>query len=268
MTVHTLITVTDRRYLANCTLVLKSFRTGFPTADIAIWVNSGTNATEILELSGKEPGCKDAVLIPLGSTLHHAEWIRKVINGHNGHDPLVIVDPDVHFWKSCEDWRFNSLMAGFHVPEMFNDWAQCKSFERLHTSFLWFKDTNALKHKIHDAYPWANKTQGEYCPCDPFMPSVKFIRGEPVFWDTCAVLYNMIGGEAFTPEHLACYEHLNSAGFVQTITDRMGGKTGQDFRLFHELAPLNMEFVRQFSWSLTDKYYRKKALEAQLTKPK
>jgi hypothetical protein len=185
-----------------------------------------------------------------------------MIHSHTEERPLVILDADVHFWKSCEDWKFNALMAGYYCPEMMNDWAQCRSVPRLHTSFLWFSDVPRLRQMLR----WDDYPNDAYTPSDLFMPSVKYLNGERIFWDTCAGLYNMIGGAHFTQEHTDCYEHLNSAGFVEEMVKRMGGKTGEDFKTFHALAPADMKFVKTFCWPLVAKYYRRKSVEAQVMK--
>ena len=96
------------------------------------------------------------------------------------------------------------------------------------------------------------------------MGSVQFINGEPIFWDVCAGLYNMLGGEHFGAEHLACYEHLNSASWVEEQVKRLGGKTGEDFRMFHKLAPSDPELVRAFGWPMVKRYYSRKNIEAQV----
>lgn len=261
MKVQILIAVPEEKYYDNCTLVFKTLRFGFPTAKVHVTVNAvGPSAVRWRATNAASAGGADGI-VQADHRLHHADWIKQCIEEHQDSDgPLIILDGDCHFWKSCEDWKFDALMAGYYVPEIWNDWSQCRSMPRLHASFLWFKDVPALRHALKAACPLAD----EYIPYNPFMGSLQFINGEPIFWDTCSNLYNTIGGAHFGPEHLACYEHLNSSGFRDEMARRMGGKTGEDFTTFHTVAANNMEFVRTFGWSLVGQYYIQKRKQAEL----
>jgi len=236
-------------------------RVGFPTAEVHVYVNRvGLEQDQYNACFIAHAARADFVRL-VDERVHLADWIRGCVESCSDEDgPLVTLDGDVHFWKSCEGWTFPNLLAGYYVPEIFNDWAQCKSVARLHTSFLWFSRPRAMLEKLKQVYRW----NGEYCPCDPFMGRVMFKEGRPVFWDVCANLFHMIGGDRFGDEHTACYEHLNSAGFVEEMAERLGGKTGEDFKLFHALAPKDPELVRTLSWPLVKRYYRKKEIEAQV----
>ncbi len=255
MKVEILISIPDTKWFDNCTMVFKTLRVGFPTAKLHVTINGVGRQADQYEASGMASAVANEVWME-GAELHHGEWVRRVLENAEG--PTVLLDGDIHFWKSCEDWNFNALMAGYYVPEIFNVWSQCRSVARLHTSFLWFKDPAALRREIGRVY----QRNDAYSPCNPYMPETRFINGEPIFWDTCANLYNMIGGQHFTDAHTACYEHLNSAGFVDKVAGLMGGKTGEDFMRFHTLAPNNPELLRTFGWPMLKHYYRQKHIEA------
>lgn len=256
-----LVSIPDSKFYENCTLVKNTLRVGFPTAEIHVSINDiGTNSDRVYARREFEAAGADYVFM-LPKRIHHADWIREsLVIPSDDRRPVVILDADIHFWKSCEDWEFKTLMAGFYCPEMWNDWAQCRSVPRLHTSFLWFSDPHKLWLKLSQIYP----LNGEYTPCNPFMCSVNWINGEPIFWDSTAGLYNMIGGAHFGPEHTECYEHLNSSGFVEEMVRRMKGKTGQDFAMFHRLAPDQPDMVKMFCWPLVKRYYSRKSIEAQI----
>lgn len=262
-TVCILISIPDSKYFDSCTLALKTVRVGFPTADIMVTINAQTSREDSLRVVKM---CEDiaAGWHILDKEVHHAAWIAQQVQEYPG--TLIILDGDTHFWKSCEDWKFADLIAGYYVPEMWNDFAKCRSWERLHTSFLWFADTELVLDRIKALYPPAFQKCGEYCPLDPFMPSVKFIKGEPVFWDSTAVLYNMLGGSRFGPEHLDCYEHLNSASFFDVMHERLEAK--ELFTWLHTEAVKDPLLLKPFLWNNVNTYYRQKHLQLYINPPK
>ena len=286
ITVKILVTVNNMSQFRASTLCFESLRVGWPTADIHVYVNGGEHfqatMSRIITISqarkdGRhctEYGPEFTVhgVVPDDGTdkIHHAEWIRKhVKQEYSG--PLVIADPDIVYWKSCEDWEFlpKTLFAGYWHPRMWNDFAQCVSVQRIHTSMMVFPDTAALWDGICEAYPLAQEPHGEYCPCDPFMPAVRFDGSIPTFWDTCANLYNMllsIKGEIrqwpalehFGSRQLSCYDHLNSASFYDVMVERLDEETSQGFVIAHR------EWVKNPTpglWRLVDEYYKQKAIE-------
>jgi hypothetical protein len=265
MLVRTLIAVTDPKYLESCTYFLNTVRVGFPKADIIAEVNLGETIPSYFSKLAKRGSDVGVKVCPTPKLLHHADWIRRVIEDTEG-GPLVIIDPDTHFWKSCEDWEFPGyLMAGYYVPEMWNDFSKCKSYARLHSSFLFFPDVTALKERIQKLYPYSFGKLGNYHPCDPFMPSVKFVDQKPVFWDTCSVLYHMVGGYRFTEKELDCYEHLNSASAVEIMCERM--ENPQLFRWLHTEGIKHPELIKQHNWKMVTAYYMRKAMELKVCKP-
>lgn len=270
-TVHLLITVPDVKSLPSCTLALKSIRTGFPTADIKIHVNIGLTpenlVPEVYLAAPKDALVMQSVKNGRVGPVHLGWWIRRVIEKHANRDapgPLYIVDGDCHFWESCEDWNVPAphLYMGYYVPFMWNDFAKCPSFPRLHTSLLIIPDTVALIAKIQEAYPEAHDGTSDYSPCDPFMCDVKFINGCPYYWDCCSVLYQMIGGAKFTKEHLDCFEHLNSASFQDVMKERL--PNGKAFEQLHSWGPTHMDALRGKLWPLFDQYYQLKHVQGKL----
>ena len=277
ITLKVLVTVNDMAQFDACTLCFESLRVGWPTADIWVYLNmvqesNGEIYRKVAEkLTAAEVKNTNAVFhLIQQSRTHHADWIREQVN-QDYPGPLVIADPDIVYWKSCEDWEFlpETLFAGYWHPRMWNDFAQCVSVQRIHTSMMVFPNTEALCDGIREAYPLAQEPHGEYCPCDPFMPAVRFDDSVPIFWDTCANLYNMllsIKGEIrqwpalehFGSRQLSCYDHLNSASFYDVMVERLDEETSQGFVIAHR------EWVKNPTpglWRLVDEYYKQKAIE-------
>jgi hypothetical protein len=133
-----------------------------------------------------------------------------------------------------------------------------------------FPDTIKLDKAIRGAYPWAFAERGEYCPCDPFMPAVRFEAGKPVFWDSCSNLYNMLFTSrdssekvfVFTKDHKSCYDHLNSASFYKEMAERLTGLHREGFIAVHDRWVKN---PAPGLWPLVDEYYRQKEIEGKVS---
>jgi len=187
----------------------------------------------------------------LENCIHHAKWIRLMTERTTGE--LVILDPDIIFYEDCEDFDFPTVLGGRFVPVIWNEFAGAISYERLHTSFLMIKDCKELRQRIITAYPQAVGEHGQYSPVDPFMPSVKFHQGYPMFWDTCSTLFHMVGGSCFTVEHLKRYSHVNSSAFQEVMESRVDDIAA--FKLQHQKArEKDFEWFKDF-YMAEEKYY-------------
>ena len=264
--VRILVTVPNAEHFDACTLCFDSIRTGFPTADLHVTINGHSQCKDQTVAKAEAVGAQVQTLV---GPIHHAAWIRDQVLYRNFDGPLVILDADTVFWKSCEGWEFPkpTLWAGYCVPSMWNDFAGCPSMPRLHTSFMWFPDVAGLRAAIRAGYPQAHKRHGEYCPCDPFMPTVQFLYGKPVFWDTCANLYGMLSYPepriyAFEPAHLECYDHLNSAAFYDVMLERLTGDK-EGFAYVHRFAVREPEKLRNL-WPCVNRYYEDRAQDLRL----
>jgi hypothetical protein len=271
ITVKILVTVNDPAQFDACTLCFESLRVGWPTADIHVYFNGKESASAVDKLLYYHGECQNIFCHNI-DRIHLAEWISREVRMHPSLGTLVIADPDIVYWKSCEDWEFlpDTLLAGYYHPRMWNDFAGCISVQRIHTSMMVFPNTIALWEGVRKAYPLAREPHGEYCPCDPFMGRVMFDNSQPIFWDCCAVLYNMLLSIKGTPiEHfgnsqLSCYDHLNSASFYQVMCERLQGQSREGFIRAHN------DWVKRPTpglWPLVDEYYKQKAIEAWVKQP-
>lgn len=272
--VKILVTVTDPARIAAQTMTLDTVRTGFPNSSIEVTINEPMNGNEeVIEILKKkidhvEGERRWASNMTDGGRIHHAHWIRRAVMDEVecGGRPIVILDPDVIFWKSCEDWEFSdeTMLAGYHVPRCWNDFAKCVSVSRIHTSFMWFKRLSALRALIQETYPYSHSATGHYSPCCPFMPAVRFDNGKPLFWDSCANLYQMLPLRAvknFDDSHKACFDHLNSASFYDVMAERMPDPSG--FKFAHDVLVHTPEKLKGI-WNQVDEYYRAKAIEGRI----
>lgn len=255
--IHLLLTVPRKELQKSCTLTLDSIRTGFPTFPITIHQNQkGINLQEDEDFLAKVRDIK-ATLSYRTNYWHHADWIRHVVlSSLKSEEPIIILDGDMIFWENCEQWKIEGLYAGDFIPLIWNDFAQCVSMPRIHTSFMWIPNARKLTDAINAAYPNALRQDGEYCPVDPYCPKVQFFNRLPLFWDTCAGLFNMVESRIFNATHTACYEHLNSAAFYDVMYDRLENKIG--FEALHKYYVYHPEKLKGFSRLVKDTYYHPK----------
>jgi len=267
MKVISLIHISTPQSFDNCMLMLRSARVGFPDSEIEVSINPTPALAGYCHILRELTDLKGIKLTWNMEVVHHAEWIKDRVEEHDG--ALVIVDPDVHFWKSVENWKFSSLLAGYLIPELWNDATQCRSVSRLHTSLLWINDTVALRAKIKELYPLCHDQRAApFCPCDPYTPAVKFFQGEPIFWDTCAQLYHMVGGTHFSKEHWDCYDHLSSASFYDLINEYLGKNENPLWTWTHTEGAKNLEVLRRLSWPMTEAYIAEKVAQGKSIKRK
>jgi len=266
--VKILVSCPNPAWIDACTWVFPTLRTGFPTAKIDLEFNAHIssdakllNAVEDKLWSFKLYQDKGMSLYFLPEETHHADWIRTKVAWHPADGaPLVILDADTYFHSSVEDWRFDSLLSGYYVPPMWNDFAKCPSVSRIHTSFMWFENVHILRQALKEIYPMAHDNTGAYSPCDPFMPAVRFFEGRAVFWDTCANLFQMLHGRYpvtfFDDRHKAAYEHLNSAAFFDVMKTRL--PDGENFERLHREWLKDPAFLKGRLWPTVDNYYLNK----------
>lgn len=188
-------------------LVFKSLRTGFPNARITVLDNASLPETrgDIESLAGKND-CRFEQ-IPDPGIPHHV-YIEKTVSeaakAKDPSEPLVILDPDLCFWKSCEWFEFDGLIAGKY-SERFDDVTITRTITlpRLHTSFLWVPNPGKLMAEIR-------KFRYLRFDFEPFQPCSFLLDGTWYRFDTGANLYAAISGKSscFDERHLDCYDHL------------------------------------------------------------
>lgn len=224
MNVAILVTIPDNTSNELCTLCFDTLRVGFPTAKITVYDNN--NSTENNAYIREKCNRVGAEYVFFWTKVHHAAWIKGTIENTEG--KLCIIDADTLWWSNVEGFDFPTTLAGYYQPYRYCEFAQSSAVQRLHTHFMWIKDCKALRESAVYNY------QHEYSPCDPYMPAVVYSNGKPIFYDTCAVLYHMIGGSSFDEKHLDCYDHINSASLYNTLVARIHGK--DDLKAIHEMA--------------------------------
>jgi len=208
MTVFILTYCRNIDLLHGSTLIFDTIRTGFPTAEVVVCDNSSLPEarSEIKRLAERE-ACK---FIQIENEISHWEFLTKII--FNAKGTIVFLDPDVIFWENCEQWEFNSLMAGRYLPTFNDPYTKTMTLERLHTSFLWIPSAENLTAKVYESV----LNNFDFMPIKPF----SFLFGEELYWyDTLGSLYSLYKNDChnFTEYELSSYDHL----FVGSHSDRV-----------------------------------------------
>ena len=238
------------------TLVFDTLRVGYPTAHVTVFLNALEPDDRVAEITDacRRAGVERIVDLPEG-TIHH-EWIERLVAEED--EPLVVLDTDVVFWSSCEDWSFARPLAGRLIPEYFDPFANCITRPRLHGSHLWVRprEVRAAVEEYRAQFPSTRFNPGANLFYPLYLPAMLNGRRVSYFHDTCCLLYHAIGGDAFAPAQLDAYDHL----FCGTISDLVGPRLPSI-----DLAGLHRKWLAEPRtarglWREQEQYYRANAV--------
>lgn len=224
MNVSILATCRKPELLDYTTLVFKTIRVGFPTANIRVDGNELPDyAFEAVKIACEQSGCE------FWNGIHgiHHQWVEGECRDKK--EPFVLCDTDMIFFDEVESWKFDTSLAGWRIPEWRDDFSGCVTRARLHTSLL-FVDPVKLREDISKFY--ANVFESEFTPrANLFHPLVVPFKKTPLFYDTCSMLYHAIGGTAFTEQQLDALFHFNFGSISDIVLPRLPRQDQDNFRL-------------------------------------
>lgn len=246
MNVKILCTCRSPELLDYSLLVFKSLRVGFPTADILVVGNALPDfAFESVRLAAKANDCA------FGNgpeTIHH-KWIERLLETET--ELFILCDCDMHFFESVEDWAFQTALAGFRVPEFYDEFSGAITRARLHTSLLFIDPV-----KVREAV----KAYESKIADTPFTPKVNLIfplvlplKDRSYFHDTCSLLFQAIGGTSFTDAQLDAFTHLNFGSCSDIVLPRLSN--GDKMKQWRE-AVLNNPELGRGAWRMQEEFYR------------
>lgn len=202
MNVRILATCRRKDLLDYTLLVFQSIRVGFPTARVIVTGNALPDfalgpVTEACAASGSE--------FENGQETIHHRYIDDLLEMEN--EPFVLSDTDIIYYSKVEDWKFNTALAGYRIPEFDDEFMGAITRSRLHTSLM-FVDPVLFRKQ------WSEYESGFAVtpfrtiagPCDPLCTS---LNGRRYFSDTMSVAYHAIGGTDFTAEQKDSYFHVH-----------------------------------------------------------
>lgn len=181
----------DIKLIYGTLLVFNTLRVGFPTAKVLVFDNgSSLDALPLIESAALKAGC-EFISMPQAPFVGFYKWALLEQNEYNS---IVLLDPDVIFWKNVEQMQTKGLFSGRLIPSMISQ--NVTALPRIHPSFVYVPDVAALRYAIRD-------TRSNVV--DQLFASM---NGKEYFWDTLAMLHHVVPGTPFTDDQLDCYDHL------------------------------------------------------------
>lgn len=204
-------------------LVFQTLRVGFPTAQVEVHLNGGAvGQLEHVANLAQNSGC--AVRALPEQTTHH-EWIENLIETELG--DFWILDTDVIFYACVEHWKFVAPLAGALIPEFSCEFLKAITRSRLHTSLMHIRP---LELKVCRLKYETNHPRTIYNPpANLIHPLYLPLNGTTYFYDTMAMMYHALNGEAFTAQQKDSYFHFHFGTFSDLVLPKIG-KSIEDLR--------------------------------------
>lgn len=237
-------------------MVFDTLRTGFPDAETTVWVNGGdTIGFNFVMDDAKRCGC----LVVVSKTTTHHRWVIDLLNSET--EPFYLLDTDVVFFGEVESWNFGeSPLAGYYIPRFFDRFANAATQPRLHTSLLRINPVR-VKKMVTD---YANRSPDVYCLPKPALEDLVFPRYVPLrfgcldktmFYDTMSLMFNAIGGTAFSDQQKDQYGHLNFGTLSDVVAPHY---PGGDIREHHFACFENPSLLKG-QWQRDKAFYAARA---------
>lgn len=215
--VHILCTVRHPALLEAALLVFRTLRTGFPENPVMVWGNA-LAPDDLAAVGTFTQTVGGTFLRNLPATSHDA-WIEQLVNSQT--EPFWICDTDMVFFAAVPSPE-PCLFAGRHEPEFDEEWTGTLHVERLHTCLMYLNPV-ALRCAIRAwqariPSPWRDSAQFPLIR-QQFIPQRLSLNSKPttLFYDTCAGLYQALGGTPFTAEQDATFEHLHCGTYADVV---------------------------------------------------
>jgi hypothetical protein len=233
---------TDPELIYGSTLFFETIRVGFPTFPVVV-IDNGSHLSAQIKIKhlAESHGLKH---IQIHSRLSQGDCLRQTIFQYDG--PLILLEPDILFWSSCEEWSFSGLIAGRYFTRIFREDFDCWMQPRIHPSFLWIRDSSALKSVLNDvSRPYANL----------FTPFAFPSEEGWVFYDHFALIFQLLEQdiELFMEEKLNCYDHLYYGSKLYQLQHYFDPAYLKNIQQWHTLAQDNPTQLRGI-WRVQEEY--------------
>ena len=276
------------------TLVFKTLRVGFPSAEVRVF-DVGSMPEAAAEIQKAAEGCgatyhqlaavKPAAseigsasyksfhaLIHLRNLLFSAAVARVTPPARLQRDPsyqlvkdlrgrVVLLQPDLCFWKSCEDWRFDAVIAGRVLPMHRSLAHDCIVLPHLHPSFLWIEDIEALGRECAQRFG-ANDRHGVFDPLVAVLPHAFRMNDTWFRADVAANLYSVIQDRTagFGERELSSYDHLFAGTYFDAVAGGGSVAAIEQLRGLQESARRDHRQLRG-AWRRQDEMFSDRAVD-------
>ena len=222
-------------------LTFKTIRVGFPDEQIVV-IDNGSIGAAKWEIE-KAAVMVGAGFIPAYPEVQHWVCLRQALATFDG--PLVFCDPDLVFWKRMQ-LRDDCMWSGRLIPKFRDEYSDCVTMPRLHTSLLSVPDAKAMLSFIE-------ATERKFWESNLLRPAM--VPAPWTRYDTGAMLYAEISGEAFSEDQLDCYDHLFCGSHLSHVAHTLDGNAKQEMIDSHEIAKSgNLEGLRGI-WRRQQKHF-------------
>ncbi len=211
-------------------MVFDTLRVGFPTFDIVVVDNeSHPDVVPQIQSAAEKVG---ALFTPAArhNFIDHYKWWLCEQDLSNA---IILLDPDVVFWQSVENWKFDGAIAGRLIPDL--KMGNITSMSRLHPSHAWIPDVKRLRD---------------------LSISIELRHEGNHFWDTLATIYQDHSNEcqSFTEQQLDCYDHLFYGSHLPVIEPRLNDNN-LTLNAHRHAAAGNIQNLKGI-WREQDKYFK------------
>jgi len=237
-TVHIPFYCDHKDKMAISFLFIATIRVGFPTYPIYVhWMGGVEKAKlKLMEICAQ---CNFQLEEDLqGTNITLMEHLCKI-----SQEDFILADSDLVFFDSVEGWNSHEFLSGELIPKFVCPVAFALTQPRLHTALLFVHKPQDMMHKIKTLY---RPLLPQFCPYNPFVPTVVYHEGKPIFYDGCALLFHQLRGEAFPPSMLDKYEHMYAGPYIDTIPRH---------KEFLSQVTFDPTKAKGFRATIMDKYY-------------
>ncbi len=239
--------VDEEHLVTGATLVFKTIRTGYPTAEIECYDNTrGSNLCDQVEKACDNARVDYIHALP---EIRPWTWMQQQVNYETG--TIVFVDADVMFWENCENWTFGkALFAGRFIPAYYEPLFKAICNARIHPSHFVIPDVEKFKSRIEEA----RKNHWQF---DPFA-FYSFKSGKDwYYYDTLSNMSHTFSDEAFIfkPEHLDCYDHLFGGHMAKAVGECREGLIRESYQAQVELCRRGNHEDLKGLWVEQQQYY-------------
>lgn len=213
--------------LASATLVFKTLRVGFPSADVTALINAecGVRSAEVARKIGAAAAAAKCQPVDYaknaGSDGPFIEFMVKTEQR-----PFWVCHPDVVFFDEVEHWfneRDGIAFAGRLEPEFWCEWTCSLHSERIHPGLMYINPVR-LRERMRmwpGQHAFFNSVGYEWFKWHWVKQRGELLR----FNDVCAGLWQAVGeyhGTVFDEQQNAAFEHLHCGSYIDLIAPAMG----------------------------------------------
>lgn len=239
----------NKELLGYTLLVFQSIRVGFPTARIIVTGNTLPDfALGPVEAACAASGCE----FENGPETIHHRFIDDLLETET--EPFVLSDTDIIYYSKVEDWKFGTALAGYRIPEFYDDFMGAITRSRLHTSLLFVDPVLFRKQwSVYESGFAVTPFRTIANPCDPLCTS---LNGRRYFSDTMSIAYHAIGGTDFTAEQKDAYFHFHYATLEDLVIPKLSSDPASVISARKQV--LELPSLGNGAWRNHEEYYQSK----------